>query len=339
MTGSIEKAFPLSELNYLHLKAHADYFVDVTSVAEIRAALKFAHENALDAMVLGEGSNVVFSGDFKGLVIKISLKGIELEEDNSGTLLKVAAGELWNDVVNYALERDLYGLENLAQIPGTAGAAPIQNIGAYGVELKDVLHDLQIIEANTLGEATLANKECRFGYRDSVFKHELAGNFVTTSIRLRVTPECRLVTHYGGIADELQAMKRQEPTGVDIARAVTRIRKRRLPDPKEYGNVGSFFKNPSVSLELFDALKRRFPAMPSHPNGDRVKLSAAWLIEECGLKGTKIGDAQISARHALVLINLGNASARNILDLAELVQTTVANQYGLDLEIEPLVTP
>jgi UDP-N-acetylmuramate dehydrogenase len=332
---TIQRDYSLVDANYLHLDVNARFFMEADTIDAIRSGLQFAQSRDLPVLVLGEGSNVVFTSDYSGLVLKISIPGMKASWSESSAIVEVGAGEQWQQLVSYSLENQLYGLENLSMIPGSVGAAPVQNIGAYGAELKDVMQDLKVLDRESLTERVLTRAECGFDYRDSVFKGKYKNRFIVTSIRLKLQPQSRLLTDYGAIEQELKRMQVPKVTGEAIAEAVTRIRQRRLPDPSKEANVGSFFKNPLVSSKRYQGLKETHPDMPGTINGDRVKLSAAWLIEQCGLKGASCGDAFVSPRHALVLVNRGRATPDDFVELKSIVQSRVLEQYALNLEVEP----
>jgi UDP-N-acetylmuramate dehydrogenase len=270
-------------------------------------------------------------------VIKISLQGINLRKDIKETVVEAAAGENWHRLVKFTLARNLYGLENLALIPGSVGAAPVQNIGAYGVELSDVLEGVNVLDRVTAQLQTLSREECELGYRHSIFKTKQSERYIITAIRLKLTEKSRLHTEYGAIRNELQEMGVADVTGQDIYQAVCRVRRRRLPDPEIHANVGSFFKNPIVPSSKYSSLQEQYPEISGTPFGDRVKVSAAWLIENSQLKGIREGGAQVSEQHSLVLINTGGASPADFLRLKDRIQSTLRDQYGLDLEVEPSV--
>jgi UDP-N-acetylmuramate dehydrogenase len=332
---TIHRDYSLATANYLRLDVKARFFAVADSINAIRSGLQFAHSRDLPVLILGEGSNVVFTEDYRGLVLRISTKGIKLTRDESTAIVEVAAGEHWQDLVTYTLDNELYGLENLSMIPGSVGAAPVQNIGAYGAELRDVLLDLNVLDRQSLTENTLTSEACEFGYRDSIFKGKDRSRYVITSIRLKLARQSRLLTGYGAVQQELQDMQVTEVTGKAIAKAVARIRSQRLPDPAKEANVGSFFKNPLVPAKQYQKLQVSYPDMPGHQDGDRVKLSAAWLIDQCGLKGTSCGDAVVSTRHSLVLINKGLAKPDDFVKLKNIIQSTVLEHYGLALDVEP----
>ena len=334
----IQRDYSLAAANYLHLDVKARFFSSADSIDAIRSGLQFAQSEKLPVLVLGEGSNIVFTSDYPGLVLKISTTGIRVTPSDSTAIVEVAAGEHWQDLVSYTLEHGLYGLENLSMIPGSVGAAPVQNIGAYGAQLQDVLLDLKVMDRQSLTESTLTSEACGFGYRDSIFKGKDKDRFVVTSIRLKLDCQSKLLVGYGAIEQELQNMQIGETTGAAIAKAVARIRKKRLPDPSAEANVGSFFKNPLVPAEQYQRLLETFPDMPGNRDGDKVKLSAAWLIDQCGLKGTSCGDAVVSSLHSLVLINKGHATPDDFVKLKDMIQSKVHEHYGLDLEVEPYLS-
>ncbi len=332
---SIQNSVGLRDYNYLHLDVQARYFLDADSIAAIREGLHFAEKNQLPVLVLGQGSNVVFSGDFPGLVVKVSLKGRSLERREGGAVAVAAAGESWHPFVEYTLNEGLYGLENLALIPGTVGAAPIQNIGAYGVELSDVLIEVTVLDRHSLTESTLSREDCELSYRDSIFKS--VDRYVITSVSVGLSDRSRLNSSYGSIQQELKQLGIENCTGTDIFHAVCNVRKRRLPDVKHSGNVGSFFKNPMVSMAQFSHLREVYPEIPGTPAGAGFKIPAAWLIENADLKGLAYGGAMVSPQHALVIINTGSAVPSDILKLKDTIQSTVLEHYGLELEVEPTI--
>lgn len=286
--------------------------------------------------ILGSGSNVLFTRDFPGTVIHMATRGIE--ERGHGRV-RVAAGESWNGFVRWSLDAGYTGLENLVLIPGTVGAAPVQNIGAYGVELAEFLALVQAWDRARHVLVELDAQDCAFAYRDSLFKHE-PGRYVITTVEFALPRARALTLSYAGVREELHAMGVGRPVARDVARAVERLRRRKLPDPGEIGNAGSFFKNPLVSEGELARLRERFPELPAHAYpGGGAKLSAAWLIEQCGLKGSREGDAGLSERHALVLVNYGGATGRELLEFARRVQAHVYERFGITLQPEPLIVP
>jgi UDP-N-acetylmuramate dehydrogenase len=286
-------------------------------------------------MLLGGGSNVLFTKDFKGLVAQNKIKGIEIvSEDDSEVLIRVGGGEVWHDLVLWCIEKGFAGIENLSLIPGSVGAAPIQNIGAYGVELKDVFYSLEAICLKTGDTVKFSHEECQFGYRDSVFKRELRGKYCITRVLLKLNKIPVFNTSYGIIKDILEESK-EEISIRSLSNAVIKIRRKKLPDPAEIGNSGSFFKNPVISLTQFSNLKIQFPDMPFYPVGEKVvKLAAGWLIDDLGWKGYRKGDAGVHVNQALVLVNYGNAKGTEIWNLAKAIQTSVLDKFGVALETE-----
>jgi UDP-N-acetylmuramate dehydrogenase len=323
----------LRNLNTFGLDASAGLLLEIESEEDLLAAP--ALDPARD-LVLGGGSNVVLVDDVPGTVFLNRIRGIDVVgEDGDTCLVEAGAGENWHGLVEWSLARGLSGLENLSLIPGSAGAAPIQNIGAYGVELASVLETVTAWDWQRGCWTLLSRDDCRLGYRDSRFRSGDAGRFLITSVRLSLSRTFEPRIDYPGLARELGASK---PTARSVSDAVIRLRRRKLPDPSVTGNAGSFFKNPVVTAEEAEMLRSRHAGLPSWPAADgQVKLSAAWLIEACGLKGRKVGDARVSEQHALVLVNAGGASGRDIKALAVAVQEAVYGSFGVRLEPEPLL--
>jgi UDP-N-acetylmuramate dehydrogenase len=325
--------------NTLRVDARAALLAEVRDANALAKLLEWPAVRGMRTLVLGEGSNVLFAGDFDGLVVTLKTGGIEiLGEDERSARVRVAAGEHWNDVVRWSLAHGLCGLENLSLIPGTAGAAPVQNIGAYGVELESFVHSVEAFDLREKRAVTFDKSECAFAYRDSRFKRDPDRWFIT-SLELHLPKQREPVLDYAGVREELAAMHVEGvPTSAQVAEAVVRLRTRKLPDPALIPNAGSFFKNPVVAHEQADALKREHPALPLWPtDGSHAKLSAAWLIETCGFKGAREGDAGISERHALVLVNHGDASGAQLWTLAQRVREGVRARFGVTLEPEPRV--
>ncbi len=329
----------LRNLNSFSVEAFADQLLELESAVDLQ---EFPSTHRFDPacdLVLGGGSNILFAADTHGTVILNRVTGKRIIADsNDEVLVEAWAGENWHQLVLWSLEQGLSGLENLALIPGLAGAAPMQNIGAYGVELSDVFDSLEALELNGGGMREFKHGDCHFGYRDSRFKSHDAGRFLITRIRLRLRRHFEPKLAYQGIREELDTMGIDEPGPVQVSEAVIRIRRRKLPDPAVTGNAGSFFKNPVVSRSLAEQLQKDLPGLPLYSQeNDQVKLSAAWLIEHCGWKGRSMGRAAVSAQHALVLINKGDATGSEILALAEAVQASVKTNFGVELEPEPLI--
>ena len=286
-------------------------------------------------MILGGGSNVLFTGNFDGLIIKNKLGGLEvIAESDTEVLVRAGAGVVWHDLVMFCVDRGYGGIENLSLIPGCVGAAPMQNIGAYGVEVKDVFDELTAFNLNEKVEQTFTAVECEFGYRESVFKRRLKGRYLISSIQLRLSKQPKINTSYGAIESELESMKIQDPTIKDVSRAVINIRSSKLPDPAELGNAGSFFKNPIVSNEKAEEMKSLHSDIPTYAFGDASKVAAGWLIEQCGFKGKRFGNCGSHAKQALVLVNYGGSNGGEIFQLSEQIQAAVLDKFGINLERE-----
>lgn len=328
----------LSSLNTFALPARARFFAELRDQDELPDLLTFANHQALPVLILGGGSNLVFTEDFPGLVIKMALKGVQFDVEGDTCMVTASAGENWPDLVEQCLAKHCYGLENLSLIPGCVGAAPIQNIGAYGVELKDVFYSLRGWDRLEQCWKTLTAEDCRFAYRDSVFKRELKDRFVITEVRLKLQTKPMVDTHYSALAQALNQQGLQQPSPRQVADAVIAIRKSKLPDPAELPNAGSFFKNPVVSAEQAEVLSDQFPTMPQYPQTDgNVKLAAAWLIDQAGWKGKRLGDVICHQRQALVLVNGGLADGQQVLNIARQIQTDIKQRYAVELDIEPSV--
>jgi UDP-N-acetylmuramate dehydrogenase len=289
---------------------------------------------------MGEGANILFTKDFDGLVVKPAFKGIEVVgETDDEVFIKANAGEVWHDFVMHCCEKKWNGLENLAYIPGSVGASPIQNIGAYGAELKDVLVSLEAFNLDTKSIEIFQNSDCNFAYRESVFKHEHKGKYVICSVTFRLSKKPHFNTDYAAVNDELQRLQPPELSAKAIATAITNIRKTKLPDPSEIGSAGSFFKNPTVSPNTYQSLKAQYPNIVAYPTEQSVKLAAGWLIEQAGWKGFREGDAGVHAQQALVLVNHGNAAGEEILNLAQRIVESVKSKFGVELSPEVNIVP
>lgn len=328
----------LKARNSLGVSARARYFTSVRIQPQLQAALRWAMENDQPWLLLGGGSNMVLAGDVPGLVISLETTGRRLvHEDDEHVWVRVQAGENWHELVRWTLEQGWYGLENLSLIPGTVGAAPVQNIGAYGIELKDVLEQVLVLDALDFGLKQLSVEECQFGYRDSLFKRE-PGRRVILSIDLRLRKTAQLQLEYGPLRAELERRGISQPSAMDVSDAVIAVRQSKLPDPAALGNAGSFFKNPVISAEQAAQLKQQYPHMVQYllANGE-VKLAAGWLIEQAGWKGKRQGDAGVHEQQALVLVNYGTASGADVLALAADIQADILQRFAVLLEIEPVV--
>jgi len=299
-----------------------------------------------DFLLIGGGSNMLLLNPLEKLVIHVNTKGKEIIKRHKNEVwIQVQAGENWHDFVLWCLDNNFGGVENLALIPGKVGASPIQNIGAYGVEVKDVIEEVHYIDIATNKKMSLLNIDCLFGYRDSIFKKELKGEIVITSVIFKLTTtNHKIKIAYGAIQAKLEERKITKPNIKDVADAVISIREEKLPDPKNIGNSGSFFKNPIISIHRFKDLQKKFPTIPSYPvyelnpNSElrvqNLKLAAGWLVDQCGYKGKRIGDAGVHENQALVLVNYGNATGKAILSLAYLIQKGVEEKFGVSLEME-----
>jgi UDP-N-acetylmuramate dehydrogenase len=286
-------------------------------------------------MILGGGSNVLLTKDYDGYVLKNDIPGIDIvHEDDHHVYVKAGAGENWHQFVLFCIERDLAGVENLSLIPGNVGASPMQNIGAYGVEIKDVFHDLEAFNIRNRKIVTFTHSDCQFGYRESVFKNRHKGEYVILSVTYRLNKVPHYNTSYGAVEQELQRMS--EGVSIQtISRAVINIRSSKLPDPAYVGNAGSFFKNPTIPVKQFESIKKEHPGVPAYPQEHGlVKVAAGWLIEQCGWKGYRKGDAGVHEKQALVLVNHGNASGKEIYELSEEVRKSVVKKFGINLERE-----
>lgn len=332
----IKKNVDLKPYNTFGIQVNADAFVEVNSIADFKELFSNEIYKTSKRLIIGGGSNVLFTDHFRGLVIKNNLKGIELIKDEGDTVIvKAAAGENWHTFVLWSLDQNYSGLENLSLIPGCVGASPMQNIGAYGVEIKDVFDSL---EAYSLIDGALKSfnkQECEFGYRESVFKRKLKDEYFITSVSFRLRRSKQLNTSYGAINAELEAMQIKSPGVKDVSNAVINIRQSKLPDPKVLGNAGSFFKNPEVSKDTHDRLKSEFPDLVAYNLGNgNFKLAAGWLIEKSGLKGFELNGAAVHDKQALVLVNKQNASGQTIYKLSTVVIETVYKMFGVLLERE-----
>lgn len=330
----ILKNYSLKAYNTFGLDTRAANLLKVQSVADLKEGLKLSYDSVF---ILGGGSNMLLTKDIEGLVIKNEIKGIEvIEETEDKVIISIGGGENWHQLVLWAIRNNYGAIENLSLIPGTVGAAPIQNIGAYGVELKDVFVKLEAINLSTLRKKTFSKKACQFGYRDSVFKRMLKGQYFITKVFLQLTKEHhQLNMNYGAIKSQLVEKGIESPTIKDISDTVIAIRSSKLPDPAELGNSGSFFKNPEISRTHFEQLQQQFPDIVYYdlPNG-KVKVPAGWLIEQDGWKGKKIGNTGAHAKQALVLVNYGNATGEEVQQLAFDIIASVKRKFGIELTAE-----
>ncbi|WP_435255068.1 UDP-N-acetylmuramate dehydrogenase [Tenacibaculum sp. A30] len=330
---NIQENIPLKEYNTFGINVNAKRFVSVTSVYQLQQLLK----EEKDIFLISGGSNMLLTKDIDTLVVHIDIKGISIDRENHNDIYITAnAGENWHEFVLWCVSQGYGGLENLSLIPGNVGTCPIQNIGAYGVEVKDTISKVEAIEIETGKLVYFSAEECQFGYRNSIFKNEAKGKYVLTSVSFQLTKKNHnLNTSYGAIESELSSKDITNPTIKDISDAVIAIRQSKLPDPKEIGNSGSFFKNPIISKEHFEKLKTAFPNIPSYVVSDtEIKVPAGWLIEQSGFKGKRFGDYGVHEKQALVLVNYGGATGKEIYELAQKIQHTIKDTFDINLEIE-----
>jgi len=330
---NIQHNISLKPYHTFGIDVSAKQFAPFTSAADMQALL---HQNQEQLLILGGGSNILFTKNFDGLVLRNELKGIELvKEDADDYYVKAAAGEVWHSFVQYCIQHNYAGIENLSLIPGNVGASPMQNIGAYGVEIKDVFHELEAYHIKDRQFRTFSLEECQFGYRESVFKRAYKDQYIITSVTYRLRKQPLFNTSYGAIEQELEKMQVTSLSIKAISEAVIRIRTSKLPDPKEIGNAGSFFKNPTIPTAQYEALKQQHPAIPGYPAAnDQTKVAAGWLIEQCGWKGYRKGDAGCHAKQALVLVNYGHATGAEIFDLSTAIVDSIRQQFNITLERE-----
>jgi len=327
--------YSLKNYNTFGIDAKAKYFASFRSEAELTALLKNSICKTEPLFILGGGSNILLTQDFEGIVLANNIKGIDvISEDEQSISIEVGAGEVWHDFVLWSINQNLSGIENLALIPGLVGASPMQNIGAYGVEVKDVITRVNYIEIRSGNKKSFTNSECNFGYRNSIFKEELRGKVVITKVVYKLSKTPLKNIKYGAITEELKRLKK-EPSPGNIAQAVINIRSSKLPDPKVLGNSGSFFKNPIIETSQFEEMKKEFPEMVGYTiSENKTKIAAGWLIDNAGLKGYRKADAGVHKNQALVLVNYGNATGTEIINLAKEVQQKVKEKYGISIEPE-----
>ncbi|MDX1671542.1 MAG: UDP-N-acetylmuramate dehydrogenase [Balneolaceae bacterium] len=332
----IQEMASLKPYNTLGVEAKARYFVSIKQTEQLQQLVRHDLYNKNRVLVLGEGSNILFADDFDGLVCHIAIEGKEvIGEEGDRILLKIGGGENWHRLVGYCVEKGWGGIENLSLIPGTVGAAPIQNIGAYGVELEEVFEWLDAVHLSSGKVERFHKQDCNFGYRDSIFKNELKGTYAVVTVCLGLSRKPDPVTSYGAVQEKLEEKGIENPTIADLSEVIIEIRQSKLPDPSDVGNAGSFFKNPIIEEEQYQSLKKEYPDMPGYPVKEkRIKVPAAWLIEETGWKGKVRGNAGTYSQHALVIVNHGGATGGEILELAEQIQESVADRFGIALTPE-----
>ncbi|MFP3833266.1 UDP-N-acetylmuramate dehydrogenase [Chryseobacterium sp. SIMBA_028] len=333
----MQENFSLKPYNTFGVDAKSKYFIEINNIEELKDALSFSRAQSLPLLLLGGGSNILLTKDFDGLAIKLNLKGISEEDLNENEVLVTAkAGENWHEFVVDCIGKNYGGLENLSLIPGNVGTSPMQNIGAYGTEIKDIFVSCKVLDLENLELKTFNLEECRFGYRDSIFKQEGKGRYIILEVTFKLTKkDHHIKTEYGAITSELKNMGIEQPTIQDVSKAVISIRQSKLPDPKEIGNAGSFFKNPTIPLTQFEVLQQKFENIQGYPNGNKVKVPAGWLIEQCGWKGKQIGNVASHKLQSLVIINAtGTATGKEIFDFSTEIINSVKEKFGIELERE-----
>ncbi len=326
---------PLKDYNTFGIDVKAKLFVDIISADDIIELLRSREFINEPKFILGGGSNILFTKDFDGLIFKISIPGIRIiEEDDQNVLIEAGAGVLWDDLVSYAIENNFGGIENLVLIPGTAGAAPIQNIGAYGQELAETFHSVDGVLLESGEIKTFIKDECKFGYRDSIFKNELKNKIIITSIKLRLNKNPKSQLAYPEVKNEIENQNIINPTIKDVSRIISEIRKAKLPDPNELKNAGSFFKNPVIPVKKYKSISDTYPDLKCYPvDDDNVKIPAASLIEKCGLKGKRKGNVGTHESQPLVIVNYG-AAGKEVLDFAAVIRESVDEMFNISLEFE-----
>ncbi|NQT77146.1 MAG: UDP-N-acetylmuramate dehydrogenase [Bacteroidetes bacterium] len=332
----LQEHISLKAYNTFGIDVNAERFIDIADIDELKSLIRSGLLQQTKFIVLGGGSNVLFTRDFEGLVVKNNIAGIHVDKADHG-MIKVTAGAgvVWSELVDFCINKNYGGIENLSLIPGSVGAAPIQNIGAYGLEIKDVFHTLTALEVATAEARVFTKEECCFAYRDSIFKRELKGKYIIVTVSLALHENPVPETSYGAIKDELSNMGVDTPGIQSVSEAVISIRRRKLPDPEEIGNAGSFFKNPVLAIEHFKEIQGKYPDMPFYEvDAGHIKVPAGWMIEQCGWKGKMFGDAGIHESQALVLVNHGKATGQEMLKLAKNIMASVSETFGVELEME-----
>lgn len=325
----------LKPYNTFGIPVQTRYFAELSTPSDLEELLASDLIKTQPLLILGGGSNLLFTKDFEGLVLKVSIPGISAVIDGDEVIVTAGAGVVWNDFVNYCVQHGYAGVENLSLIPGTVGASPIQNIGAYGVELKDVFESCIGLDLSTCEFRSFSHADCKFGYRDSVFKNELKGQYLITEVRFRLNRVAKINIQYGAIQEELAKRGITEPGIADVSAVVAHIRVSKLPDPSTIGNAGSFFKNPVIAIADFVKIQKDFPEVVHYQvPPDKVKLAAGWLIEQCGFKGKVVGQTGTWKNQALVLVNHGQATGQEVYSFSENIINTVEAKFGVRLERE-----
>jgi UDP-N-acetylmuramate dehydrogenase len=331
----IQKNASLKNFNTFGVEARARYFAEINHENELIELFMDPQWQQIQRLVLGGGSNMLLINDFDGLVIRLNIRGIEHRINHNEVFVEAGAGEVWNDLVNYCVARGYAGLENLSLIPGSVGASPIQNIGAYGVELKDVFYSCKAFEIATGNFRAFSKDDCKFGYRESVFKNELKEQYIIVSVKFHLSLIPNLNLSYGAIEQELANRNITQPGIKDVSQVVSHIRVAKLPDPSTIGNAGSFFKNPVITVAEFALIHKKFPDIVNYPAGaDHVKLAAGWLIEQCGWKGKVVGNTGTWRNQALVLVNHGGATGEEVYNFSSQIIDSVYTKFGVTLQRE-----
>ncbi|MDB5031118.1 UDP-N-acetylmuramate dehydrogenase [Mucilaginibacter sp.] len=331
----IQQNVSLKNFNTFGVEANASFFAEINHEDELVELFMDPQWQQTERLVIGGGSNLLLINDFEGLVIRINIRGIEHRINHNEVFIEAGAGEVWNDLVNFCVTRNYAGLENLSLIPGSVGASPIQNIGAYGVELKDVFHSCKAFEISTGQFKTFSKDDCKFGYRESVFKSELKGQYIIVSVKLELSLIPDINLRYGAIEQELVNRGITDPTIKDVSQVVSHIRVAKLPDPSTIGNAGSFFKNPVITADEFGPIKEKFPEIVNYPAGEGfIKLAAGWLIEQCGWKGKIVGNTGTWKNQALVLVNHGGATGEEVYSFSSQIIDSVYTKFGVILQRE-----
>lgn len=327
--------YSLKDFNTFHIDIKAEKFIEIECSAELLEYVRSFEQISKKILVLGGGSNILFTKDFDGIIIHLNFKNLQqISEDDESVSLEADSGMIWDELVNYSVEKNLGGIENLAMIPGTVGAAPIQNIGAYGQELKNSLLEVEFLDLSEQKFKTFNNEQCKFGYRDSIFKRMLNKNFIITKVSLRLKKNPKLILNYGNVSNELKNEGIINPTIKDVSNIIRKIRTEKLPDPNQIGNAGSFFKNPFIDEATLQKIKNEFPDVPSFKQEDKIKIPAAWLIEKSGLKGFRKENVGTYPNQPLVIVNYGKATGKEILEFAMFIKQTVRKKFNIDLEPE-----
>lgn len=330
----IRENVSLQNFNTFGIEAYARYFVEINHEDDLVELFSDPQWKKTPYLVIGGGSNLLFTQNFDGLIIRMNIRGIEHRINHEQVMVEAGAGEVWHDLVKYCVSRGFCGIENLSLIPGSVGASPIQNIGAYGVEIKDVFYSCTAFEIESLKFKTFHHADCEFGYRESVFKGRLKGKYILTAVKYQLSLNQQLKLDYGAIQDELKNRGIAQPSIKDVSAVVSAIRVAKLPDPSTIGNAGSFFKNPVITTAEFQRIQEQYPEIVHFIVPDGIKLAAGWLIEQCGWKGKVVGHTGTWKNQALVLVNQGNATGNEIFELSHQIIQSVKSKFGVELERE-----